>query len=267
MIRYALMFADRNYTEWKAQCIDALLAVEGAAVVAVIRPHKGSGDTGPKHSSGGAAWKLLRKAELFVHRPRAWLPRDLPEQVASVPEVDCTFVPNDTFGFRIAEDDLRAIEALDLDFILAFLDYNILRGPVLEAPRYGIWSFHHGDPVRYRGAPPAVWEIYDGAPRTGAVLQRLTDRLDAGIILRRNDYPTVRHSFYWSSDNIHFKAAPWPAEICRELVAGDVELLSGPPLTTDAPIRRAPNNRQALRLGLVLLWNNLAWIAGAWRRR
>jgi len=43
---------------------------------------------------------------------------------------------------------------------------------------FGVWSWHHGDEDKYRGGPPAFWEIVNADPVTGALLQRLTERLD-----------------------------------------------------------------------------------------
>ena len=31
--------------------------------------------------------------------------------------------------------------------------FNIIRGEILNVPKYGVWSFHHDDEVKYRGGP------------------------------------------------------------------------------------------------------------------
>jgi len=81
-------------------------------------------------------------------------------------------------------EDVATINKKDLDFILRF-GFNIIRGEILNAARYGVWSFHHDDERKYRGSPPGFWELYYRDPVTGSILQRLTDRLDGGIVLKR----------------------------------------------------------------------------------
>ena len=39
---------------------------------------------------------------------------------------------------------VATIASYNLDFILRF-GFNIIRGEILEVPRYGVWSFHHDD--------------------------------------------------------------------------------------------------------------------------
>ena len=94
------------------------------------------------------------------------------------------------FVHRFPEEAIEAIRARDLDVILRF-GYNILRGGILQAARYGVWSFHHGDPDCYRGGPAHFWELYEHNPLSGAVLQVLTEELDAGKILGKTLFATA----------------------------------------------------------------------------
>jgi hypothetical protein len=90
---------------------------------------------------------------------------------------------------RFPQEAVEAIRAHDLDVILRF-GFRILRGDVLEAARCGVWSYHHGDPARFRGSPPGFWELVEREPLSGAVLQRLTEKLDDGIVLAKTLAPT-----------------------------------------------------------------------------
>jgi hypothetical protein len=89
----------------------------------------------------------------------------------------------------VDETDVDAIRGHGLD-VLVRLGFRILQGPVLKAARYGIWSFHHDDNDRYRGGPPGVWEVLEGAPTTGAILQRLMPELDGGVVLAKGVFNT-----------------------------------------------------------------------------
>ena len=88
------------------------------------------------------------------------------------------------FVHRFEAADVAALQARKLDVILRF-GFNILRGDVLAVARCGLWSFHHDDNMEYRGGPPMFWEIYEGNPLTGTVLQILMDELDGGQIIFR----------------------------------------------------------------------------------
>ena len=110
----------------------------------------------------------------------------------------------------------------------------------------------------YRGTPPGFWEIYRGDPVTGTVLQRLTERLDAGIMLHKGYFKTDIASYVRNRDNIFFGAANWPARLCRQIQARQGAVLETESSSTTAPIYRAPNSLQLLSFLWTSWW---AWIA------
>ena len=68
---------------------------------------------------------------------------------------------------------------------------GILRGKILDLPKFGILSFHHGDNRSNRGGPAGFWEVMNNEPRSGFIIQRLTDQLDDGDILFRGNIMTA----------------------------------------------------------------------------
>jgi methionyl-tRNA formyltransferase len=134
-------------------------------------------------------------------------PTDCSDLFESVPRIPV--VPlRKRFVHRFPAEAVDAIRALDLDVILRF-GFNIIRGDILDTARHGIWSFHHGDSERYRGGPPLLWELLEGNPLSGAVLQRLDESLDAGTVLCRGilatwkkpDVRRNRYNVYWSTQH------------------------------------------------------------------
>jgi hypothetical protein len=85
---------------------------------------------------------------------------------------------------RFAAADVERIRDLDLDILLRH-GFGILKGDILDAARFGIWSFHHGDNTVNRGSPPGFWESAYSEPMTGATLQILTEELDGGNVIAR----------------------------------------------------------------------------------
>jgi hypothetical protein len=110
------------------------------------------------------------------------------------------------FVHRFPQDAIERIREKNLDVLIRF-GFNILRGDILTAARYGIWSYHHGDNDYYRGGPPYFWEILEGNPVSGAVLQVLTEELDAGRVLYKGLFATqagISHALnrvqpYWGA--------------------------------------------------------------------
>ena len=106
--------------------------------------------------------------------------------------------------------DIEKIKALNLDIIIR-TEFNIIRGEILNTPRYGIWSFHHGDNRVNRGGPPCFWEIIEGHKNVGVTLQKLTSELDGGKVIDRGSYNinwslvVTRRRVYDSSISLLFK--------------------------------------------------------------
>jgi hypothetical protein len=100
------------------------------------------------------------------------------------------------FVHRFPPDAIERIRGKQLDVLIRF-GFNILRGEILTASRYGVWSYHHGDNDYYRGGPAYFWEMVEGNPISGAILQVLTEQLDAGRVLYRGHfatYPGMSHA-------------------------------------------------------------------------
>ena len=86
--------------------------------------------------------------------------------------------------YRYPIKDIENIKKLNLDLLIR-AGSGILRGDILNACPNGIISFHHGDNKVNRGGPPGFWEVYERHPRTGFIIQRLTNELDGGDVLFR----------------------------------------------------------------------------------
>jgi hypothetical protein len=113
------------------------------------------------------------------------------------------------FVHRFPEEALERIRSANLDVLLRF-GFNIVRGGILEAARYGVWSYHHGDNDRFRGGPPGFWEVVEHVETSGVVLQKLSDELDGGFVLCKSTFSTSkslrvsanREHPYWGG--VHF---------------------------------------------------------------
>ncbi len=253
-IRFGVMCGGPLFQRWQAACLSELLSLPGVELALAIQPavSKGSGlkARARRHPLGLAG---LSPANLpftvyhaLVFRPRSAERVDMSARFADVPVMRCQVRREGRFSEYFEDRDLAAIRDLDLDFIMRFA-FGIIRGGILDAARYGVWSYHHGDEQRYRGGPSGFWEIHNRDPVTGAMLQRLTDRLDAGIVLRKGFFKTDPSSLARTRDQVFFGSVGWPAQLCAALQRGDQERFTAAPSSTDAPIYTWPTARHAIR--------------------
>ena len=258
-LTFGIMCDGTEFGDWQAECIRRLLDVDGVEPELLIVRDGGRSGLGGKLSKlleyrdrtntrdaiNKASWYLY---EQLTEDPPCDQRTDLSAELASADRLRCE-VEQDGFSQYFYEDDLERIEEHDLDFVLRFA-FGIIRGEILDVPRYGVWSFHHDDERRYRGGPPCFWEIYEGDPVTGAVLQRLTDRLDGGVILERGFFSTNEYSYNENRNDVFYGTAEWPARVATDILNGNAEYVDRPPTRTDAPIYRSPSPRQLLLYNL-----------------
>jgi hypothetical protein len=253
MIRFGVMCDGRRLEAWQADCVRQLLELDNVRLALLI-----------VDPDAGTSTKPLRKVPfrrwLYTLYRRSWFcrwPRQILDQqniFRDVPQLTPTITLRGKFSQIFDDKSVATIASYNLDFILRF-GFNIIRGEILKVPRYGVWSFHHDDEKKYRGSPAGFWEIYYDDPVTGAILQRLTDRLDGGIVLRRGFFRTVRHSYVANISQLYGESAAWPAQICREIRAGRVSAFAAEPSCTDAPMFYPPTNLEMLRF-MGKLWSN-----------
>jgi hypothetical protein len=207
----------------------------------------------PKPSTfGGKIRTLLRGKNTFwpIYQRLVRLEQGSPLEIADataelerIPQITCTVQKKGKYSEYFSAADIDTIREHNLDFILKFA-FGIIRGDILTAARYGVWSFHHDDPERYRGIPPGFWEIYYGDPVSGVILQRLNERLDGGVVLRKYFVKTAPYSYKQNLSNVMNASMDMPATVCKDLLQGHDAYLSAPPCKTDAPIFKNPSNWQ-----------------------
>ena len=123
------------------------------------------------------------------------------------------------------DSDILEIRNYKLD-IMVRCGFRILRGDILNAAKYGIWSFHHGDNNKNRGGPAGYWESMEGWPETGSILQILTEDLDNGRVLYRSYSCTESMSLTDNASNYYWKSLSFLTRKMQELhrVGGEIFL-------------------------------------------
>lgn len=109
---------------------------------------------------------------------------------------------------------IEKIKGLNLDILILLGGYGIIKKTLLEIPGIGVLSYHHGDMRKYRGMPPALWELYNNEEEMGITVQLLSTGLDRGIpveekfikIVKNDNVKTLRNRAYFESTPMLYDA-------------------------------------------------------------
>ncbi len=255
VLRFGIMCDGQDLEQWQADCVQRLLSSGLARLELLII------DNGSCKSARTLAATPFKRWLYTLYR-RTWFSKAPRKSLGMKSTFDgvATVQPDITLKGKFSQlfdsESLDKIRSHELDFILRF-GFNIIRSEILNAAGYGVWSFHHGDEMKYRGSPAGLWEIYSGDPVTGAILQRLTERLDGGIVLKRGYLSTVNHSYIGNIQSVYEESANWPAQVCRDILNGNAGYFEDEPSRSDAPIYFPPGNVDMLRFFWRLARNRL----------
>ena len=189
----------------------------------------------------------------FVAHPSAKQSQDLSEELHNYPKIFCR-TQQKGFSEYFNTEDITIIKSTKPDFLLRF-GFDILKGEILNAATYGVWSFHHDDEQKYRGVPPGFWEIVKSDPVNGAILQRLTEKLDGGIILRKGYFSTIPHSWSANIDQLYFGTTAWPLQVCTDIENGKAGYATNAPSSAKGKLHFTPGNITMLSFLLKLAAN------------
>lgn len=235
----------------EAAYLKELLATTGVKVVAVIEIKYPEGTPSARRN----AWDLFARRFVYPHMA-ALEPVSMKKAFAEAKHCVCNLEPSGKHGVQFSKNDLSLLGELRLDVLLN-AQYKILRGGILSLPRYGVWSFHHGDERCYRGGPAGFWEIYNGERTSGAILQRLTEKLDGGIILRRGTFVTNKSSLARQRDNVFFESAHFVRSAISQIIIDPEWIVSLAPSPTKAKVYLDPSLLQITWFCIGILLNKL----------
>ncbi len=262
-LRFGIMCPSGGLTAFARKCIENITKDGIAEPVLLILDES---ETAPS-SIGAKIRKSLRldgnlwyvQSKLFpLQHIDAYQIHPLEECLPGIERLVCQPELKGKWSQYFKATNVAEIQAHNLDFILKFA-FGIIRGDILQTARYGVWSFHHDDEEKYRGGPPGFWEIYRGDPVTGALLQRLTDRLDGGIVLKKCSVSTDGLSYRANLQRIQDSSWHLARWVCLDLRQGRLDALEASPSKTTAPIYRAPNDLQMLCFWMRLTVNWLRY--------
>ncbi|MFA6159928.1 MAG: methionyl-tRNA formyltransferase [Parcubacteria group bacterium] len=125
---------------------------------------------------------------------------------------------------KFDEDVVREIENQKPDLIVVSAYGKILPKDVLNIPKYGVINTHPSSLPKYRGASPIQNAILNGEKKTAATIMNLTEKVDAGDILKQEEVEIGDHETYPElSQRLSDISARLLIEIILLLIAGKIE--------------------------------------------
>ena len=229
-LKIGLLIDNYNQAAWSAKMFENIIQSDFAEIRLVIL--NANPIVAPNHSflrkitnnSGRLFSVTTRKISELIYK-------NVIERNVRLPSADATVNVEDllssiptlkikTIKKKISEyfhtSDLEEIEKYQID-ILVRAGFGILRGSILTLPKYGVWSFHHGDNLLNRGGPAGFWESFESWPETGSILQILSEDLDNGQVLCRSFSCTDSLSVQDNKNNYYWKTSSFMTRKLQEL--------------------------------------------------
>ncbi len=147
------------------------------------------------------------------------------------------------------------IKKYKLDVLLLVGGFGIIKEALLTSTPKGVLSYHHGNMRKYRGMPPARWELYNNEKEMGVTVQILASGLDCGIPIeektieiRKNDtLEKLQNRAYEQSVDMLYKALKKISN--RDFVPEKIE--------TFGKVYTLPNLKQWIMLNIKIFWRRL----------
>ena len=86
----------------------------------------------------------------------------------------------------------EALKALSPDLFIVVSFGKFLPASLLQIPTHGSLNVHPSLLPKFRGPSPVAWAILEGDSTSGVTLIRVNERIDAGDILLKEEYPIAQ---------------------------------------------------------------------------
>jgi hypothetical protein len=245
-LRFGLLCNSLTLEKWQADTIQSLM--DGGMHLNLIVLNDGQTEKIPfreKVLNYNYSRLFFNVWSRFVFRPESKKGIDIHSLIGDCKQLRCT---TNIKGIANIFDNqtIELVKQEKLDFLLRF-GFNIIKGEILNCATYGVWSFHHDDEEVVRGGPPGFWEVYNPFDTNGVILQKLTESLDKGLILKKIHYRTIKHSYKANLNQVYFGSTFMPLSVCRDILNGnDTEAIS----TSQVKVIHPPDNTKMIKFFL-----------------
>jgi hypothetical protein len=219
-LRVGLLLDAYDVSAWSLKMIENIMNSHFAEISLVVLNEGGKTEAGNRTLISKVVANRGRIITILIRKALESAYKALVERNTSLPDasenMNCEQLLSDIPTMKVKtirkqwsdyfhNEDIKEMGDHNIDIFIR-CGFGILRGDILSAAKYGVWSFHHGDNLVNRGGPAGFWESMESWPETGSMLQILTEDLDGGQVLYRSfsctDTMSVQDNksgYFWKS--------------------------------------------------------------------
>jgi methionyl-tRNA formyltransferase len=82
---------------------------------------------------------------------------------------------------------VESVQRQGVDVVVSVAAPQIIKTPLIQAPKRACINIHNGTLPRYRGMLPNFWQMYDGNRTVGTTVHRINEGIDDGAILAQEE--------------------------------------------------------------------------------
>jgi hypothetical protein len=236
-----------------------LIILNGAASKTALTKSQGRGKRIPSF-----IYQVLNSLDekIFVRRSNALKMKDLHELLKGIPVLLSNTVRDSEFEIYSSEN-IEQIQNAQLDILVKF-GFDQLKGHILSAAKYGVWTYHFGDEGSLDDEYAGYWEVIKNKPVTTAALYTLKTDSDLNNILYRSQIATHRLSPARNRNSILWFASAFMVRQMELLQYLGIDRFleatsryNATPENNDARQAKPPTDWDALKGAFRLLWRIL----------
>ena len=220
-LRVGIMINNFQLETWAYTMVEAVARADYASLELVIINKNRTDTTSYLDKLVSGRKELLYIAytrlenRIIQNRPDAFALKDIQKFLENVPEIEIQ-PKMDKYSDYVDEEDVKKIREFNLDVIL-WCGFRTLKGTILTAARYGVWSYHYDDNTVIRGLPPGFWETFERMGERGVLLQILTEDLDNGIVLYRSSFGCNYHLVKRNNNTCYLRSSLFVPRTLKKL--------------------------------------------------
>jgi len=245
-IRFGILCTGFSLQAWQAETIKKLLAKSNLKLELLIFDVSQNA-TPPNTNSSQLFWKIYQR--FYIKRKsKAFKIVNLSSTLKNATTISCKTEVDENGNQHFNPSDIKKVKDHQLDFILNF-NYQKPNGDILDAAKFGVWTFDFGQSSLCNYSPPCFWEIYHQNLVTGAFLKKLSNDAGSEIILKQGFLKT-EVAYAKNIDNIHFEASRWPLLLCADIENDHDEIFRNVTPISGENAQLKPSNAQMIKFFL-----------------
>jgi hypothetical protein len=208
-LRVGILLNGNFIPAWEYKILEKIIHSEFSEIVLLIKNYSRNEQvSGTRKTSGYIILKLHERIDKLVFKNKSDYneSKNSSDLLQNVQEIVIDPIEEGFYNI-FKRDDLGKIKSHNLDIILNF-GITLLKGEVLELPRYGIWSYRLGDNRIINTVASGYWEVVNKTPVTNSVLEILGEDPEKGANIFYS-----RESTYVYSVNVNRNKLFWRASL------------------------------------------------------